>query len=253
MDDAHLHIDSLTSLASDPSVGGLAAAAFSADGGPSADNTTWSITVVLMATVLTLIIINILWPTGAASKLELLWTVAPREAERRRIWRLILPSEALVFNEVKSPQAAPQERSVVKRVSERLDVARLLSPDGRKSQQQWEHHWTFRPQTESARDRTPLLVFINRASGGRQGEATLVHLRALLSPQQVGACARPRARDGARSPQPAARSPQPAARSPQPAARSSQHAAPSAEAHGRAPRGCTRARRRRPSLPSASL
>ena len=75
---------------------------------------------------------------------------------------------------------------MTKRLSEKLDVARLLSPDGRKSQQQqWEHHWTFKPQTKSAADRTPLLVFINRASGGRQGEATLVHLRALLSPQQV--------------------------------------------------------------------
>ena len=150
MDDAH-------TLASEPSVGGLAAAAFSAaGGGPTADNTTWSITVVLTATVVTLIVINYLWPDGAASRLELLWTVAPREAERRRIWRLILPSEALVFNEVKSPQAATQEeRSMTKRLSEKLDVARLLSPDGRKSQQQqWEHHWTFKPQTKSAADRT---------------------------------------------------------------------------------------------------
>ena len=32
---------------------------------------------------------------------------------------------------------------------------------------------------------TPLLVFVNRGSGGRQGAASLLHLRRVLSPHQV--------------------------------------------------------------------
>ena len=79
--------------------------------------------------------------------------------------------------------------SVVQRVTDTVpSVARLLSPDPRRlreRQQAWETSWTFQPKSEAARDCTPLLVFINRASGGRQGEATLVQLRSLLSPQQV--------------------------------------------------------------------
>jgi hypothetical protein len=132
-------------------------------------------TIIIAASLLLLLWI---WPsTGTFAQLELLWTVAPREEERRRIWRLILPPEALDFGEAPRPSPGTSQSSY---------FPRLLSPDPRKQQQlAWEHKWTFRPQTESARDRTPLLVFINRASGGRQGEATLVQLRALLSPQQV--------------------------------------------------------------------
>ena len=139
--------------------------------------------------LLGLMIIGWLWPSSKPfAQLELLWTVAPREAERARIWRLILPQEALDFGESKEEKATPPPvpTSVVQRVSQTVGVARLLSPDSRRGHQQaWEHNWTFRPVNDFARDRTPLLVFINRASGGRQGEATLVQLRALLSPQQV--------------------------------------------------------------------
>lgn len=129
-----------------------------------------------------------LWPSyNSFSQLELLWIVAPGEVEKERIWRLVLPLEALDFGAQGPPPSTTQ--GVVQRVSESVGVARLLSPDGRRQQSQaWVHTWTFRPTTESARDRTPLLVFINRASGGRQGEATLVHLRALLSDHQASAC-----------------------------------------------------------------
>ena len=144
---------------------------------------------VILTIIVGIVLIGYLWPESR-EKMELFWTVAPRDAERARIWRLILPNEALDFGDAASkgppaPEAAAGA-TVVKRLSNNLGVARLLSPDGRRGQQSaWEHNWTFRPQTEAARDRTPLLVFINRASGGRQGEATLVQLRALLSPQQV--------------------------------------------------------------------
>ena len=136
-----------------------------------------------------LLIIGWLWPsTKPFYQLELLWTVAPRDSERARIWRLILPPEALDFGESKERERASSQpaTTTLQRMSETVSSRiSLLSPDRRGAPAAWEHSWTFRPQTEAARDRTPLLVFINRASGGRQGEATLVQLRALLSPQQV--------------------------------------------------------------------
>ena len=153
---------------------------------------------VAFACLLMLLIIGWLWPASKPfAQLELLWTVAPREAERARIWRLILPPDALDYGEEAIPRStaassgsdrrSPMKASVVQRVTDTVRVARLLSPDPRRRdrQQAWEHSWTFRPATEAARDCTPLLVFINRASGGRQGEATLAQLRSLLSPQQV--------------------------------------------------------------------
>ena len=137
---------------------------------------------VALSCVLILVAIGWLWPASKPfAQLELLWTVAPREAERARIWRLILPQDALEYSEAGTvPGAAAQaERSpmvpasVVQRVTDTVpSVARLLSPDPRRlreRQQAWETSWTFQPKSEAARDCTPLLVFINRASGGRQG------------------------------------------------------------------------------------
>ena len=160
-----------------------------------------------MTSVIVVLLISWIWPSSQ-HPLDLLWTVAPRDDDRARIWRLILPTEALDFGAPEEPAAAAaaaaaatsastatasSRASMVKRVSESVGVARLLSPDHRRQQPTAsEHSWTFRPQTDSARDRTPLLVFINRGSGGRQGEATAVHLRALLSPQQARAAPTPR-------------------------------------------------------------
>ena len=101
----------------------------------------------ILATLLVIFIIGWLWPSSSR-QLELLWTVAPREAERMRIWRLILPNEALDFGSPAakpSPvQGAPGERpaTLVKRVSESVGVARLLSPDARRQSSSWEHNWT---------------------------------------------------------------------------------------------------------------
>ena len=138
---------------------------------------------VLLVTFVAVLFISWVWPT--TRQLDLLWSV-PREAERARILRLVLPADALDFGSAhpSSPDAkdpANQKKSLRGHVVQRLSESLSLQHQN----QAWQHSWTFRPTTSAARDRTPLLVFINRASGGREGETTLVHLRALLSPQQV--------------------------------------------------------------------
>ena len=56
-----------------------------------------------------LLVIGWLWPaTKPFAQLELLWTVAPRESERARIWRLILPAEALDFGDAEMALATQQ-------------------------------------------------------------------------------------------------------------------------------------------------
>lgn len=76
---------------------------------------------------------------------------------------------------------------MIQRVSETVSTAATLAGRWQQSTSKWQHTWTFHPTTQAARDCTPLLVFVNRGSGGRQGEATLVQMRALLSAQQVRA------------------------------------------------------------------
>ena len=68
--------------------------------GPSASEIYSQMLLVLVTCVVGLLIIGFLWPSSKPfAQLELLWSVAPREAERERIWRLILPPEALDFGE----------------------------------------------------------------------------------------------------------------------------------------------------------
>ena len=130
----------------------------------------------LLMTTGVILLISCLWP--ASRPHEMPWT--PREPERQCIRRFILPPDALRFNEPNLPLASTTKAaSVVQRMSE------SFTPSARRQLQAWEYSWTFHPTTPAARDCTPLLVFINRGSGGRQGEAALLQMRALLSPQQA--------------------------------------------------------------------
>ena len=121
----------------------------------------------------------------------------PRQLEeaRARLWRLILPEQLLDFGEATPPTSPPAKGAEAASEKLRLRSAASLAQRVRHSiaelrtptlqPQLWQNSWTYRPSAEVARDRTPLLVFINRGSGGRQGEATLVQLKALLSAHQV--------------------------------------------------------------------
>ena len=134
----------------------------------------------ILITLAIVILSSWLWPGSQGLDFD----VRTADSERARIWRLILPPDALDFGDASVPQSPNDGRdrtsSIVQRV--RSSMSELRHPYQLHA---WQHTWTYRPTTEAARDCTPLLVFINRASGGRQGEATLVHLNALLSPQQV--------------------------------------------------------------------
>jgi diacylglycerol kinase (ATP) len=121
----------------------------------------------------------------------------PRQLEeaRARLWRLILPEQLLDFGEATPPTSPPAKGAEAASEKLRLRSAASLAQRVRHSiaelrtptlqPQLWQNSWTYRPSAEVARERTPLLDFINRGSGGRQGEATLVQLKALLSAHQV--------------------------------------------------------------------
>ena len=117
-----------------------------------------------------MLLLLILWPQGER---ELLWTVETTESEQRRIHGLILPHAALEWPKAASP-APRRSAQLVKRVGEAAGLVSTTQQGG----------WVFRPELAGS-DCTPLLVFVNRGSGGRQGAATLLHLRRLLSPYQV--------------------------------------------------------------------
>jgi len=100
-----------------------------------------------------------------------------------------------------SPEAEPESTwtpsrltssTVVQRVSSeaaRLVSAGLRSPSSRvfvpPAPKPNPHAFTFDHSVRSGHECTPLLVFVNPASGGRQGQAALTQLRALLSEHQV--------------------------------------------------------------------
>ena len=87
-----------------------------------------------------------------------------------------------------SPSSSLGERStVVQRVLTRgHEAASLLrSPSGKQRPHPSPHAFVFDPTVAAAHDVTPLLVFVNPGSGGRQGQAALAQLRSLLSPQQA--------------------------------------------------------------------
>lgn len=126
---------------------------------------------VLSATIAILLFVTCCWPQGFER--ELLWTVDTTETEQWRVRTLILPREALEW-----PKAActtPQSKSarIVKRVGEATGL-RSIQQAG----------WVFKPNF-APHNCTPLLVFVNCGSGGRQGAAMLLQLRGLLSPHQV--------------------------------------------------------------------
>jgi hypothetical protein len=107
---------------------------------------------------------------------ELFWTVESTEAEQRRIRSLILPYTALEWPKQASstPSKTGRGAQLVKRVGEAAGLVSSTQQGG----------WIFKPELAGT-DCTPLLVFVNRGSGGRQGAASLLQLRRLLSPHQV--------------------------------------------------------------------
>lgn len=120
------------------------------------------------------VMLALIWCQSQGER-ELLWTVDLTESEKRRIFSLLLPHAALEWP--KARETTPRRRShLVKRVGE---ATGLVS-----SVQQEQGGWVFRPELAGT-DCTPLLVFVNRGSGGRQGAASLLHLRRVLSPHQV--------------------------------------------------------------------
>lgn len=65
--------------------------------------------VVIGVTLLAMIVMSIVLPSSRPfQQLDQLFVAPPREAERRRIRRLILPPEALRFSEQPGPAAQPQ-------------------------------------------------------------------------------------------------------------------------------------------------
>lgn len=152
-------------------------------------------TSLIILTLLLMLLLCWLWPASSSplQSLELHWTVEPRESERRKIQRLILPTDAIAFETTASPPeasasiAASPASSVVRRMSASVSAATghltgLYVPEQGMGANPYK--WRFLPNS-APRGITPLLVFVNRGSGGRQGEALLAHFRRLLSPQQV--------------------------------------------------------------------
>ena len=126
----------------------------------------------LLSVAIGILLVTWFWSQGFER--ELLWTVETTESEQRRIRTLILPHEALEWP--KAVPATPQSKSarIVKRVGEATGLRSSTQQGG----------WVFKPDL-APHDCTPLLAFVNRGSGGRQGAAMLHQLRRLLSPHQV--------------------------------------------------------------------
>jgi hypothetical protein len=118
------------------------------------------------------VMLALIWCQSQGQR-ELLWTVDLTESEKRRTLSLLLPHTALEWP--KARETTPRRRShLVKRVGEATGLVSSAQQGG----------WVFRPELAGT-DCTPLLVFVNRGSGGRQGAASLLHLRRVLSPHQV--------------------------------------------------------------------
>lgn len=143
--------------------------------------------VLIFTAFMVILFVSWLWPATRPLTLNGL-DLHSHEAEQARIQQLILPTEALHYERAdtappaldSTPAVRARASSVVQIVSQKVG---LRSPHAPKESSL--HRWTFEPRDEAARDRTPLLVFINRGSGGQQGGSMLVALHALLSPQQV--------------------------------------------------------------------
>ena len=118
------------------------------------------------------VMLALLWCQSQGER-ELLWTVDLTESEKRRTLSFLLPHTALEWP--KARETTPRRKShLVKRVGEATGLVSSAQQGG----------WVFRPELAGT-DCTPLLVFVNRGSGGRQGAASLLHLRRVLSPHQV--------------------------------------------------------------------
>ena len=124
----------------------------------------------LLATLVVLAAVAAAWPAAHLNH-DIMWMVAPQDAERSRIRRLILPTDAIEL----SRPVPPTGRSRLPSLSGGFGTSARHS----------QHSWTFDPKAAAAQDCTPLLVFVNPGSGGRQGRATLLALRSLLSPLRV--------------------------------------------------------------------
>lgn len=114
------------------------------------------------------------WLNPETPKSHLTWSLQG-EIDRSRIRGLLLPTAAILPREPPAPFNPTKSlvsREVVRRVQ---SLTRRSNP----------YSWVFTPLPTQARNCTPLLVFVNPGSGGRQGEEALSQLRALLSPQQV--------------------------------------------------------------------
>ena len=129
-------------------------------------------TLLVSVTVGILLIATWFWPQGFER--ELLWTVETTESEQRRMRTLILPREALEWPKVVPTTPQSKSAQIVQRVGEATGLRSSTQQGG----------WVFKPEL-APHDGSPLLVFVNRGSGGRQGAAMLPKLRRMLSPHQV--------------------------------------------------------------------
>lgn len=150
----------------------------------------------VIATLAVVWLVRVAWPSPHR---DLLWTDPPATA-REHIRRLILPAEAIRLRKpaeassLSAPTATPaaslSKRSgttVVQRVS--TEAARIAagmrSPTSRAAPSASAHCFSYDSSSPFAHECTPLLVFVNPTSGGRQGQETLAQLRALLTEPQV--------------------------------------------------------------------
>ena len=143
--------------------------------------------ILFAATITALLLLSCLCTSVPFAPLELLFAVQPPppESVRSRIRRLILPAEALEHRHNGAPATPSGTAHLTTAVAKRLSEAATGLRHRRSTVAAQLHTWTFNPLCAAARDCTPLLVFVNRGSGGRQGEQVVSQLRALLSPPQV--------------------------------------------------------------------
>ncbi|KAL1527213.1 hypothetical protein AB1Y20_015892 [Prymnesium parvum] len=141
----------------------------------------------LLATAL-LVLLIFRWRWPAPPQPQLTWTLQG-ELERSRIRGLLLPTAALKPRDphptADTPSKSRVSREVVRRVQavgDHISAAAGLESRARRAHL---YSWVFSPHAADPRDYTPLLVFVNCGSGGRQGEEALSQLQALLSEQQV--------------------------------------------------------------------
>ena len=149
---------------------------------------------ILTATSLIALAITSIFCLGPTTRLaeENLFTPESSAADRARIARLAIPADAIRLRTAggdTTPRAEGKgsPMTTMPPPPARASFMRRGAPAHTKSGVgvgSSVHSWTFEPSGATS-ECTPLLVFVNRSSGGREGQLTLARLRSLLSPHQV--------------------------------------------------------------------